>query len=69
VNFTGDCMVERYQLSSHALGDTDEARCDAQCAMPLWHRWERAPGHADELFDSAVSATIHSSGWDPLRSC
>jgi hypothetical protein len=33
VNFTGDCMVERYQLSSHALGDSDEARCDAFVAQ------------------------------------
>lgn len=32
MNFTGDCMAERYQLSSHVLGDTDEARYDAHYA-------------------------------------
>jgi len=30
---TEDCMVERYQLSSHALEDTDETQCDAQHAV------------------------------------
>jgi hypothetical protein len=29
----GDCMVQRYQLSSHALEDTDETQCDAQHAV------------------------------------
>ena len=26
-------MVERYQLSSHALEDSDETQCDAQYAV------------------------------------